>query len=344
MTRTAQPDPSAPSTGARPRRGVTVTTFAVLRRHRGALAGTTVRVVGLCGLVGLLLTAAIFALSWPLFTHMRNQLNWYRYVEDPYLHDSSDLGLVALCTLPLFLLLLGIGSAALQGACSRAVAAGTRTPPEPPEGDPPRAEVSVSARRPWPMIAVYTLRGLIVWSLPVLVIYVSESLTGYHIDTEDQILERGSLPYNLIQDSPWVAIFIAVLLRLALALAPAAAASDGLGPVAALRRSWKLMWTRTGWIRVLALALPLAALTAGVLRLVTQLALPLRPLVRSLLEAATGNFFAGYYAGILAPVIVGILVAAALTLPLTFTAFAALHDHLRPRGAGERDAGVSAAG
>ncbi|WP_235217348.1 hypothetical protein [Streptomyces noursei] len=60
-----------------------------------------------------------------------------------------------------------------------------------------------------------------------------------------------------------------------------------------------------------------------------ELALPLRPLVRSLLEGATGNFFAGYYAGILAPVLVGILVTAALALPLTCTAFAALHDRLR---------------
>lgn len=65
------------------------------------------------------------------------------------------------------------------------------------------------------------------------------------------------------------------------------------------------------------------------LRLTVQLALPLRPLVRGLLEQATGNFFAAYYAGILAPVIVGILITAALTLPLAYTAFAALHARLR---------------
>ncbi|WP_406389686.1 hypothetical protein [Streptomyces sp. NBC_00887] len=89
---------------------------------------------------------------------------------------------------------------------------------------------------------------------------------------------------------------------------------------------------RAGGVRVLALALPPAALTAGVLRLVVQLALPLRPLVRSLLEQATGNCLAAYYAGILAPVIVGILVTAALALPLTCTAFATLHDRLRSPG------------
>ncbi|WP_248508095.1 hypothetical protein [Streptomyces sp. D2-8] len=112
-------------------------------------------------------------------------------------------------------------------------------------------------------------------------------------------------------------------------LGPPASAAAGLGPRAALRRSWSLTWTRSGFARILALALPLAALTAGMVWLVTQLALPLRPLVRALLEQATGNFFAAYYAGILAPVLVGMLATAAVTLPFTFSAFAALHGHLR---------------
>ncbi|MFC6063056.1 hypothetical protein [Streptomyces ochraceiscleroticus] len=322
MTRTTPHDRTAPPTNGGPQRGVTATTFAVLRRHRGALAGATVRIVGLSGLTGLLMTAAIFALAWPVFTRMRNQRIWYHHVEDPYLHDHTDLALVALCTLPLFLLLLGAGSAALQSVCSRAVTTGTQASSE---RDWPRAAGRGRLR---PVLTVYTLRGLVVWPLPLLVSAVANSLTGSHLDTDEQILAPGSWPHTLIAASPAAAIFAAVLLRLALALAPAAAA-DGLGPRAALRRSWSLMWTRAGGARVLALALPLAALTAGVLRLAVQLALPLRPLVRTLLEQATGNFFAAYYAGILAPVIVGILVTAALTLPLTYTAFAALHDHLR---------------
>ncbi|MFF7401766.1 hypothetical protein [Streptomyces murinus] len=152
-------------------------------------------------------------------------------------------------------------------------------------------------------------------------------------------LERGSLPYHLVAATPATALFIAVLLRLAFALAPAAAAT-GLGPRAALRRSWSLTRTRAGATRVLALALPPAALCVAVTRLATQLALPLRPLVRTLLEQATGNFFAAYYAGILAPAIVGILVTAATTLPLTCTAFAALRDHLRPSRTSPRDTGA----
>ncbi|MGI5467196.1 hypothetical protein [Streptomyces sp. CA-132043] len=323
MTRTTPHDRTAPPS-VDSGRGVTATTFAVLRQHRRALAGATVRVVGPAGLIGLLLTAAIFALGWPLFTHMRNQRVWYHHNEDPYLHDHSDLGLVAACTLPLFLLLFGMGSAVLQSVCSRAVAVGVQTPAA---GDSLRAAGRARLR---PLLVVYTLRGLAVWTLPLLFMAVADSLTGYQIDTEDQILTPGSWPYTLVKTSPVAAILVAVLLRLALALAPAAAA-DGLGPVAALRRSWSLTWTRTGGVRVLALALPLAALTAGALRLVVQLALPLRPLVRTLLEQATGNFFAAYYAGILAPVIVGLLVTAALTLPLTYTAFAALHDRLRSR-------------
>ena len=345
MTRTTQHDRKAPPTSGNPQRGVTATTFAVLRRNRRILAGATVRVVGLSGLVGLLTTVAIFALAWPVFTRMRNERIWYHHVEDPYLHDSSDLVMVALCTLPLFLLLLGSGSAALQSVCSRAVTAGlpagltaglTAGPQASPEEERLRASVRTRLR---PVLAVYTLRGLVVWPLPLLVAVVADSLTGVQLDTEDQLLERGSWPYTLIAASPAAAAFVAVLLRLALALAPAAAAG-GLGPRAALRRSWSLTWTRAGGARVLALALPLAALTAGVLRLTVQLALPLRPLVRTLLEQATGNFFAAYYAGILAPVAVGILVTAALTLPLTCTAFAVLHDHLcaprtSPRSAGD---------
>ncbi|WP_327229196.1 hypothetical protein [Streptomyces murinus] len=86
---------------------------AVLRHDRGALAAATVRVVGLSALAGLLMTALIFALSWPLFTRMRNRRTWYHYLEDPYLHDHTALARAALGTLPLYLLLLGTGSAAL---------------------------------------------------------------------------------------------------------------------------------------------------------------------------------------------------------------------------------------
>ncbi|MET9145394.1 hypothetical protein [Streptomyces sp. NPDC004042] len=309
----------------------------------------TARLVGLSGLAGLLLTAAVFALAWPVFTRMRNQRIWYQHVEDPYLHDHTDLALVALCALPLFLLLLGTGSAALQAVCSRAVAAGSRASPEgepsdrsvpsdpsdrpdpsvpsDPSDRPDRSR-AVAVARLRPVLAVYALRALIVWPLPVLAEAVANSLTGPQLDTDQQFLERGSWLYALVAASPAAALFAAVLLRLALGLAPAAAAG-GLGPLTALRRSWSLVRTRTGAVRVLALALPLAALTAGLVRLVVQLALPLRPLVRGLLEEATGNFFAAYYAGILAPVVVGLLAAAAVVLPVSCTAFAVLHERLR---------------
>ncbi|OKI02600.1 hypothetical protein A6A06_16455 [Streptomyces sp. CB02923] len=328
----AQHDRTAPPTSGSPQRGFTVTTFAVLRQHRGALAGATLRLVGLSGLIGLLMTAAIFALVWPVFIHMRNERIRYHQLEDPYLHDPTGLTLVALCTLPLFLLLLGTGSAALQAVCSRAAAEG---PHEPSHGGWSRAVASARLR---PILAVYALRSLVVWPLPLLVAVMAHSLTGYQLDTPEP-LERGSWPYTLVAASPAVAVCAAVLLRLALTLAPAAAA-DGLGARAALRRSWSLTWSRAGAAPVLGLALLPAALTAGMIRLVVQLALPLRPLLRTLLEQATGNFFAAYYAGILAPVIVGILVSAAVVLPVTCTAFAVLHDRLRspaspPRGAGE---------
>ncbi|MCX4681906.1 hypothetical protein OG413_42665 [Streptomyces sp. NBC_01433] len=193
-----QHDRTVPPTNGSPQRGSTTTTFRVLRRHRGVLTGAAVRLVGLAGLAGLaglLMTAAIFALAWPVFTRMRNQRIWYHHVEDPYLHDGTDLALVALCTLPLFLLLLGTGSAALQTVCSRAVAAESRVPSQ---GESSRAVVPA---RPRPVLAVYTLRGLIVWPLPLLVAAVANSLTGYQLDTPEP-LERGSWPYTLVAASP----------------------------------------------------------------------------------------------------------------------------------------------
>ncbi|MEU6841087.1 hypothetical protein ABZ930_04335 [Streptomyces sp. NPDC046716] len=316
MSRTAQDDRPVPPTGDGPRRGIVPTAFGVLRRHRAQLAGATVRVVGLSGLVWLLLTAAVFALSWQLFTTMRNRVLYYHYNEDPYLHDHSDLVLVALWTLPLFLLLLGTGSATLQWVCSRAVAAGTD------ERRPERPRLR-------PMLTVYLLRGFIVWTLPLVAYEVAHRLTGSQLDTPLP-LERDSWAYAFVSNLPLAALVVAAVLRLALALAPAAVA-DGLGARAALRRSWRQTTTLAGSVRVLALAVPLAVVVAAVLRLVVQVALPLRPAVRGLVEGATGNFFAGYYAGLLAPVIVGILCAAALVLPVSCTVLAVLHDRLPAR-------------
>ena len=311
------------STPGKPQRGVAATTFAVLLRHRGTLTAATVRVVSLTALAGLLTTATVFALSWPLFTHMRNERIRYHHLEDPYSHDHSDLGLVALGTLPIYLLLLGVGSAALQNVCSRTVtthAHGSLT----------------SADTRWrSILATYVLRGLIVWTLPLLTFELTRRLTSNLLDTPLP-LARGTWPYTLVSASPAAAVCIALLLRLTLTLAPAAAAC-GLSPRQALHRSWTLTTkTRVGTVRVLAAALPLAALAAAVIRLATQLALPLRPFLRDLVEDATGNFFAAYYAGILAPVIVGILAAAILVFPLTATALAALHERLRSDAVGAR--------
>ncbi|WIY75169.1 hypothetical protein [Streptomyces anulatus] len=216
-----QPDCPVPPTSGSPQPGLVAATFAVLRRRRGALAGATVRIVGLSGLAGLLVTTAIFALAWSVFTRMRNQRIWYHHVEDPYLHDRTDLVLVALGTLPLFLLLLGTGGAALQAVCSRAVVAESTNPATTAREIRSGGPVPGRLR---PVLAVYTLRGLIVWPLPLLVAFVADRLTGYHLDTPEP-LERGSWPHTLVETSPAVAVFVAVLLRLALTLAPAAAAA-----------------------------------------------------------------------------------------------------------------------
>ncbi|MER6186646.1 hypothetical protein [Streptomyces sp. NPDC001652] len=317
-----QHNSTLPSSLRGTQRGVAAATFSVLLRHRSTLTAATVRVVSLTALAGLLMTVTVFALSWPLFTHMRSERIRYHQLEDPYSHDHSDLGLVALAALPLYLLLLGVGSAALQSVCSRMVTAEAQGSPE-----SDRSPTAASARVR-PILAVYVLRGLIVWTPPLLAFELTRRLTSNLLDTPLP-LAHGSWPYTLVSASPAVTVCIAVLVRIALALAPAAAAS-GLSPHQALIHSWTLTTrTRAGAIRVLTVALPLAALTATVIRLATQLALPVRPFLRDLLEDATGNFFAAYYAGILAPLIIGILTAAALTFPLTATAFTALYVRLR---------------
>lgn len=210
----AQPGHPLPPTGSRPERGVTATAFAVLRRHRGALASATARVVGLTGLAGLLTTAAIFALAWPVFTTMRNERIRYHRLEDPYFHDHTDLALIAVCTLPLFLLPLGAGSAVLQTVCTRAVAAGAEGP----------AGTDTPTGRQWRVLAVYALRGLIVWPMPLLALVVSERYTGDQLDTPTP-LERGTWPYTLVAAAPAAALAVAVLLRLTLTLDPAAASA-----------------------------------------------------------------------------------------------------------------------
>lgn len=192
-----QHDRTTPPKTGKPQHGFTATAFAVWRRQWRTLAGATVRIVGLSGLAWLLTTAAIFALAWPVFTHMRNERNWYRHVEDPYLHDRSGLDLVALGALPLFLLLLGTGSAALQHACSRAVTAQTQALPEDDESG------AGGRGRLRPVLGVYTLRFLIAWPLPLFVAVVADGFTGYHLDTEDQYLERGSWSHTLVEVPRW---------------------------------------------------------------------------------------------------------------------------------------------
>lgn len=59
-----------------PQQGLAASTSTVLRQRRSVPVGATVRVVGLSGLAGLLVTAAISALAQPVFTRMRNQRVW----------------------------------------------------------------------------------------------------------------------------------------------------------------------------------------------------------------------------------------------------------------------------
>ncbi|MEU2083412.1 hypothetical protein ABZ569_16275 [Streptomyces albus] len=306
----------------KPPRGLVLATLGALRRNRRPLAVATGRIVGLTAATGLLVTAAVFGCAWPVFTAMRNARIQARLDEDPYSHDPDDLLLVTACALPVMLILLGAGCAALQSACSRAVAAGAQQPCT-------EADLREAVRaRLLPVLTVYALRGLAVWAPPVTALWAAVTLTGPP-STPPYPLRRGTLPAQFVETSPVLGLLIAVVLRVFFALAPAAAA-NGLPPLAALRRSRALVWSRAGWLRTAAVAAAYGLLVAGAVRLLAQLALPLRPLVRSAVQDVTGNCFAAYYAGLLAPVVVGLVLSAALCVPVAYTTLATLHSRLAP--------------
>ncbi len=103
--------------------GVARATVTVMRRNWRALLGRTVCVIGLAALGGLAVTAAAFAFARPAFTEMWNGALAAREDEDSYAADVSHLLVILLGGLPVLLLILCLGCAALQTVHSRVVAA-----------------------------------------------------------------------------------------------------------------------------------------------------------------------------------------------------------------------------
>ncbi|MFE2057414.1 hypothetical protein [Streptomyces sp. NPDC059446] len=314
------------ATGAR--RGIARTVLAVMRRDGGRLYGRAARVAGLVSLGGLLLTVVGFLAAWPEFTEMRLGAERARIDEDSYAPDGSrvtTLWLILLACLPFLILLLHLGCAAIQTASARATGEG-------------RGRFRA-------VLGVYVLRGVCVWAPVVLGILVEEYFTTTTFREYTAIVPKWEYPHLfevLRYGPPLLGTASALVLRLGWTLAPAVATAEGLGPRAAMRRSWSLVWGRpSAWFRTVALALALGGLTVGLYVLLHLAVRPLRSgTVHVILEWGPDNTYAAYVAGLLAPIAVALLLTGALALPPAHAALAILRQRLAPP---RHDDGLTAA-
>jgi len=330
-----RPDPhQEPPTAHESQRGVFRAAFGVLRRNWRALYGRTARATVLAALGGLSVTGAGFLAAWPAFSEMRRGALAARRAGDSYAPDGrlvNGLLLIALAGLPLLIVLLHLGGAAVQTVAARAAAGRAAAGPErelPPPGGrlggPPRARFRS-------VFAAFVLRGVCAWSPLVLGFLVEESFTTTTFREYTALVPKWQYPhlfFALRYGSTSLGLAAVLLLRLGWAVAPAAAA-DGLPAAAALRRSWSLVWSRAGRLRTAAVAVPLWALSAGTYALLQLAAAPLHSGAVSLfLEWGPDNTYAAYTAGLLAPVAAASLLTGALTLPSAHIALAVLHRRL----------------
>lgn len=297
-------------------RGIARTALDVVRRDGRRLYGRAALVTGPVALGGLLLTAVGFLAAWPEFTEIRLGAERARIDEDSYAPDGSRVNtmwLVLLACLPFLILLLHLGCAAIQTAATRAVGEG-------------RGRFRA-------VLGVYVLRGVCVWAPVVLGILVEAYFTTTTFREYTAIVPKWEYPHLfevLRYGPPLLGTASALLLRLGWTLAPAVAAAEGLGPRAAMRRSWSLVWGRpSAWFRTVAVALPLGGLTVATYVLLHLAARPLRPgTVRVFLEWGPDNTYAAYVAGVLAPIAVGLLLTGALALPPAHATLAVLRQRL----------------
>ncbi|MFB6657792.1 hypothetical protein ACFRAA_06015 [[Kitasatospora] papulosa] len=301
--------------------GIVRTALAVMRRDGSRLYGRATLVTGLVALGGLLLAAVGFVAAWPEFTEIRLGAIQARIDEDSYAPDGrrvNTMWLILLACLPFLILLLHLACTALQTACVRATAE--------PGGSGPRGRFRT-------VLGVYAVRGVLVWAPSVLGILVQlyfTTTTFREYTVLVPLWEYPRLNPLLEYGPPLLGLALTLLLRFGWALAPAASAYEGLGPLAALRRSWSLTWGRAAsWFRALAVALPLGGLTVGLYLLLQAAARPTRSWAASLfLEWGPDNTYGAYVAGVLAPIATALLLTGALTLPLAHTTLAVLHQRL----------------
>ncbi|MGV2920877.1 hypothetical protein [Streptomyces alfalfae] len=312
-----------PSRGERVTGGNGKAAFDAVRQQGGSLPVLVLCTVALAGAAGLLATALAFGLAWPRFPEAWHDLLAARRSEDSNPAHPESVLLPGLGALPAVLLIAGGVGAVVQTACALCVTT-TETG-------------RMGARRLWrrtrPRVgrvaAVHVLRGALVLAAALAsgalclgVALMVDACTGL-----DPFSSEGPFTPN------GIALMLApaaVLVRAALALAPAAGAVDGLAPGAALRRSWSLTRRRAAWPWLLGACLVGAGCAGAVWLLVRRAAAPLHAVVRdTVLTHVTPNTYVAYAAGELAPVAAAALLCAALALPPAHTCLTAAYLRLR---------------
>jgi hypothetical protein len=268
---------------------------------------------------------------------MRQDLLYARQSEDPYSAHPQPLVEVAFAFLPVFLLVLALGSAVLHLAYTRAVIAVEPSPDVTARGLWKRSREPLKT-----VFALYVVRGVIVAAgvLASMTLCVGVAV-GLDAFTSLRPF-RGGGPFDTVNGVASMLLPVALLLRLGFVLAPAASAVDGLPPRAALRRSWQLVWSRRTWPQTGAVVVPTVGYVIGAYLLFWHAAEPLRPAADSwALAHVTSNTYAAHAAGVVAPVAVAVLLTATVTLPVAHTALTALYLRLRDRPTGGRGEAAS---
>ncbi|MBT2413566.1 hypothetical protein J7I94_23890 [Streptomyces sp. ISL-12] len=298
--------------------GVVPAALRVIRAGRRVPLRWTLSVVGLAGLGGLSVTTTAFVIARHAFAEMWRAGREAHQQGDSYVPDTGLLLRLIAAGAPVLLAISWLGCAALQTAHARAATG---------KAEPTRW------LRLGHVVAVYPLRCVIVCVVPAATFWL-----GVHLRPD---AGRRTLLLDVLTGP---AGLVALVLRLGLTFSPTAAAS-GAGPLAALRRSWRLVWRPGAWWRTLAVSVSAGILTVGTFVLLFHAAGPLRRVIRPAVMAfGTDNPYVAYAAGLLAPVAAALLLTALLTLPVLHTTFAVLYERLRQTPVARETPGPTARG
>ncbi|WP_419999526.1 hypothetical protein [Streptomyces boninensis] len=291
----------------------------MIRRAR-PLVGVTAVIVALAGLAGFIVTVGAFAFAWPYFTDMRADYLFAKEAEEPVSAEEGPVIGAFLGTFPALLVVLALAGAALHLAVAHAPGTSAR-------------ELWVRARaRLGPVVGVHLLRGVAVAAAAMLsLLACAAAAYAYYAIAGGERPLRGGGPFDRLNSTAMMVAPAVFAVRISFALAPSAAAVDGLAPMAALRHSWSVVWSRRTWAAVGGVLLAAAAGFMVLFYVLLRLANPLEePVDAAVLAHISPNTYVGYVAAQLTPYAIAILLAAAVVVSPAQAALTALYRRLRP--------------